>query len=330
MSDQPKMDITQLTRRFSRHALARPNYVYYLWRYVANIRRTGRALIARTGDDGVRAVARELRTEGIVTGAAGRFLTAQGQSALGAAGARVLERSTSEDVQAVVGGTAGDLERQKDFLVHLVSYPDGVPADDPLLQVALDKKLLTIVASYLGLWPCLYSIGAWLNYPTEAPPELSQLWHRDPEDLQLIKAFIYLVDVDDRCGPFTYIPRTHPFGVDAATSERLERKKRMADDRMTRFFAPERWRVCTGPANTMILADTVGYHRGGKPVVGRRVLITFTYTSGSPISSRDLWVREMPRWIGSGIQKSAVRPLVGAPQSSATHGSKKKKKRLES
>jgi hypothetical protein len=330
MSDQPKMDITQLTGRFSRHALARPNYVYYLWRYVANGHRTGRALIGRTGDAGVRAIARELRSEGIATGAADRFLTDESRRALGAAAARVLERSRSEEVEAVVRATAGELERQKDFLVHLVSYADGVEADDPLLQVALDRKLLAIVASYLGLWPCLHSIGAWLNYPTDAPPELSQLWHRDPEDLQLIKVFIYLVDVDEQCGPFTYIPRTHPFGVDAATSDKLERKKRMPDERMTRFFAPERWRVCTGPANTMILADTVGYHRGGKPLVGRRVLITFTYTSGSPISARDLWVRGMPHWITSGIQKSAVRPLLAAPQSSGKHGSKKKKKRFES
>jgi len=320
------VDITHLTRRFSRHALARPNLAYYVWRYVANAGRTGRMLIGRMSDSDVRAIARELNTEGIVVGLADRFLTAEGRRALGAAAARIVERSSSEEVEAVVRGTGGDADRQKEFLVHLVSYPDGMPADDALLKLALDTKLLEIVASHLGLWPCLHSVGAWLNYPTDAPPELSQLWHRDPEDLKLIKVFVYLIDVDARCGPFTYIPRTHPFGADAATSPKLERKKRMPDERMTRFFAPGRWRVCTGPANTMIIADTVGYHRGGKPVAGKRILITLTYTSGSPISRRDLWVQHMPGWISSGIQKAAVRPLLVGPQPARKNGEKKGKK----
>ena len=34
---------------------------------------------------------------------------------------------------------------------------------------------------------------------------------------------------------------------------------------MISVLSKDSWIACTGPANTMILADTVGFHRGGKP-----------------------------------------------------------------
>jgi hypothetical protein len=318
--------ITALTRRFSRHSLAKPNFAYFLWRFVGNGLRTCRAVTSSPSSGDVPVIARELSTDGIVVGSSDGFLTRQGQQALHEAAARVLAASRSEEVEAVVSGRSAEGERQKEFLVHLTSYRDGIRVDDPLLRVAVDQKLLEIVASYLGLWPSLHSVGAWLNYPTDAPPQTSQLWHRDPEDLRLVKAFIYLVDVDEQCGPFTYIPRTHPFGAEAARAQRLEKKKRITDAQLTRAFPPDSWRVCTGPANTMILADTLGYHRGGKPTFGRRILITFTYTSGVPITEGSLSIDRMPEWISSHIQRWAVKPLLGRPHSDAAQKQNKKKK----
>ena len=304
--------ITRWTKPLSRKALARPNFVYYLWKFVANGARTGRALASAASFPDVAPLARELSTEGIIVRPSSVFLTDEGQRALDVTTAAVLARSRSADVQQLAAGTADGGERQKEFLVHLVDYPRGIDPDDPILRVALDRKLLEIVAAYLGFWPSLYSIDAWLNYPTPRPPEISQLWHRDPEDLRLVKAFIYLADVNNECGPFTYVPRTHPFGAETLTAAKLERKKRFEDDRMSRVFPPEAWRVCTGPAHTMILADTLGYHRGGKPTIGQRILITFTYTSGTPITERPVYVGAMPSWTASGIQRWAARPIVGA------------------
>jgi hypothetical protein len=305
--------------------LSRPNFVYYLWRFAANGVRTIRALTTRHQYSETPAVGQELTEQGIVTGPCQRFLTEDGQRALREAATGILETSRSEGVEAVITGIA-HTQRKKEFLIHLVSYPTGVSPDDPLLKLSLDTKLLEIVSAYLGLWPSLHSIAAWLNYPTDAPAELSQLWHRDPEDLKLVKVFIYLVDVDESRGPFTYIPATHPFGVKTTTAQKLEKKKRLSNDAMSLVFPPESWRVCTGPANTMILADTVGYHRGGKPTVGRRILITFTYTSGAPITERSLWVCGTPTWASSAIQRAAVESLVNAPPSLPKKKAKKKTK----
>lgn len=111
------------------------------------------------------------------------------------------------------------------------------------------------------------------------PPRHLNSGHRDPEDLKIINVFTYLADVDELCGPFTYVPRTHPFG--AAVGKALK-KWWVSDDQMSRVFPSTLWRTCTGQAHTTILADTLDYHRGGKPTSGRRILIASTYTSGAP------------------------------------------------
>jgi hypothetical protein len=163
------------------------------------------------------------------------------------------------------------------------------------------------------MWPALHSIGAWLNYPTETPAASSQLWHHDPEDLKLVKVFIYLEDVGEENGPFTYVPKTHPFGRKVLEADKLEKKERLGNDQISGLFPPEDWRVCTGPALTMVLADTLGYHRGGKPSAGTRTLITFTYTSGTPLVQPSIWLRGTPDWISSDIQRVAVKQLGTAP-----------------
>jgi hypothetical protein len=302
------VDITSFTRRYSRRGLSKPNAAYYLWRFIGNGGRTLRAATAKPLHDDISAIAHRLAKDGIVMAPSEQFLSASGQRWLAAAAAEIVNTSKSTETEALISDVDGT-ERKKKFLVHLVSYPSGIPADDPLMGVALDPKLLEIVASYLGMWPSLYSIGAWLNFPTDAPAELSQVWHRDPEDLKLVKAFIYLSDVGDESGPFTYLPKTQPFGARNLKARNLDRKtRRVQDSQMT--FPPEAWKVCTGPANTMILADTVGYHRGGKPTVGRRTLVTLTFTSGTPIDDSGLWLREHPTWATLPIQRIATRWLI--------------------
>jgi hypothetical protein len=302
--------ITRLTRRFERRPLAKPNLVYFLWRFAANGMRAYRALATPVSYSDTPSIAQELTEQGIVVGPSDRFLGDEGRRALSRAVHKILDASRSDAVKAIVAGLAR-ANRKKDFRIDLISH--GISAESPLLKAALDQKLLEIVAAYLGLWPSLHSIGGWLNYPTTAPAPSSQLWHHDPEDLKIIKVFIYLADVNEENGPFTYIPGTHPFGANVAEAEKYGKQERLVDDQIGGVFSPHLWRVCTGPANTMILADTLGYHRGGKPSAGTRILVTFTYTSGTPLVEPSIWLKGTPDWISSDIQRWAVKQLGTAP-----------------
>jgi hypothetical protein len=62
----------------------------------------------------------------------------------------------------------------------------------------------------------------------------------------------------------------------------------------------------THPDTPQILADTIGFHRGGKPSAGTRLLVTFTYTSGTPFDDAPLGLTAPPAWISSPIQRYAI------------------------
>ena len=284
---------------YGRRALTAPN-LFYFWRWY--IRNAGRMLRARTARhicSGTARTAQAITKQGIVVGPSTQFLTEEGCEALAKAGELVLGISRGTEVGDKIARGVSDLD--KPYVVDLIPRDLEHDAESPLVRLALDKKLLEIVSLYLGLWPRLHALEAWLNFPTAGEPMKSQLWHRDPEDLRLVKVFIYLVDVDENCGPFCYIPETHPFSTGAAKVTR----RRITDEQMRVAFAPERWLTCTGPANTMILADTVGYHRGGRSTKGNRIVISLIYTSGTPFLKRVLYVSGRPTWFTHAIQRHA-------------------------
>ena len=198
----------------------------------------------------------------------------------------------------------GMSDHGKHYTVPLVGFDQEHSLNSPLVKLALDRKLLEVVSAYLGLWPQLHAISAWLNFPTKNAPQQAQLWHRDREDVRTIKVFIYLTDVNDNNGPFSYVPTTHRRGHASMGPKGQDRD--ITDGEMNKAFPADSWITCTGPAHTMIIADTVGYHRGGKPTEGDRILVTFTYTSGAPSKAPRSKLRGSPMWNMSEIQRYAL------------------------
>jgi Phytanoyl-CoA dioxygenase (PhyH) len=94
------------------------------------------------------------------------------------------------------------------------------------------------------------------------------------------KAFVYLDDVDEGNGPFTYVRGTH-------RSHLTRLRKQLAgngDQSPTSFFdadlgdLKEREVMITGKAGTLILADVRGFHRGSPQVDrSRSVLVNYMF-----------------------------------------------------
>jgi hypothetical protein len=122
--------------------------------------------------------------------------------------------------------------------------------------------------------------------PADADRKASQRWHRDFNDKHLLKAFLYLVDVDEGTGPFEYVPGSAPGGQYAdewpwrPLGENYppdgELEKRIPDDGIRTFTAPK---------GTMVFCNTSGFHRGGFATERPRVLATVTYSSPASLKS---------------------------------------------
>jgi len=114
----------------------------------------------------------------------------------------------------------------------------------------------------------------------------SQRWHRDYNDKHLLKAFLYLVDVDEDMGPFQYVPGSQPggpyadawawtpLGQNYPTEEELE--ERIPASAAHAFVAPKA---------TLIFCNTAGFHRGGFSTTDPRVVATATYSSPASLAS---------------------------------------------
>ncbi|RYD59429.1 MAG: hypothetical protein EOP56_00765 [Sphingobacteriales bacterium] len=157
--------------------------------------------------------------------------------------------------------------------------------DNPLLKVVLNNKLAGIVDSYLGLQSHFRYCDIWQTFVAEGAPVRSQNWHRDPEDLRLVKVFIYLSDVDETAGPFFYAKGSHTKGRNfkdpAWYKEEGRNANRSSDEDVEKIIAKKDWLTATGKEGTVILADTRGLHKGGFATHKERIMYNAMFVSPS-------------------------------------------------
>ena len=185
----------------------------------------------------------------------------------------------------------------KEYILRRYGNAAEIPWEDPFLQFGLSPLLLGIVNSYLGLLSKLIYVDVWNTIPVAEDRQLtgSQRWHRDPEDIRLVKVFLYFTDVDVYSGPMHYVPHSRegeryghlwpqnmPYGSLPPSEELAERIPR------------SEWQVCTYPAGTLLFVDTSGFHMGGRATHSRRVFATWTYVSHASRWARRFKVQGLP------------------------------------
>jgi len=254
-------------------------------RYLSN--RRARALYAENRpslDDTQRKVVQELHDTGYSLLSADQLFPAETWEAVQDEGA--------EFVQATEQGLEGDgdLRRRegKDFLVRKYDVGGVLGLDNPWLAACTSRKLLDIANEYLQLWSKLEYIDLWYSLPVgeSAERKASQIWHRDFDDSHLLKVFLYLSDVDERSGPFEYVPGSHPGGQLAGVHPCAPMGVgRISDKELAKYVEVGDIRTFTAPKGTLIFCNTSGLHRGGFAEANPRVLAAVTYCSPASLHS---------------------------------------------
>jgi hypothetical protein len=176
----------------------------------------------------------------------------------------------------------------KEFVVRLHSYDGDVGLDDPWFRFCASRRMLDLANAYIGLWSKLEYVDVWYSIPQEVSSErkASQRWHRDFNDRHLLKAFLYLVDVDEETGPFEYVAgsaRGGPYAGDWPWRPLSESYP--PQDELAQRIPPEAIKTFTAPKGTIIFCNTSGFHRGGFATARPRVLATVTYSSPASLAS---------------------------------------------
>jgi hypothetical protein len=151
----------------------------------------------------------------------------------------------------------------------------------PWLRIAAAAPLVDVVNGYRGQLTRLYEVDEWYTvpYPQASERIASQQWHRDPEDAHVVKVFVYFTDVDQEAGPFEYIRGSARGGRYDHLWPWADGHRYVAAEELEPAVSAEDRVAVTGPAGTMVVADTGGFHRGGFARTKRRVLSTSTYLS---------------------------------------------------
>lgn len=173
---------------------------------------------------------------------------------------------------------------KKSFLSELLPRNPVLNLHDPLVQLSLNDKLLNAVNAYVGVYAhfYLYTLNITLPVGRDTQAILSQRWHRDPEDKKFCKVFVYLTDVDEASGPFTYVkksnygnqwrylfPQKVPHGI---YPPRGEVEKVVSQSDIISY---------TGKAGTIIFCDTSGLHKGGYATEKERIMFTAGYITNA-------------------------------------------------
>jgi hypothetical protein len=166
-----------------------------------------------------------------------------------------------------------------------------IELDSPFIRFSLDRRILDVVNSYIGICSKLvhFELGMTNLMSPGAAPARSQRWHRDPGMKKLIKMFIYLTDVDEEAGPFSYVVKSHAGGRWGSLFPQKQFGRRgmyPPEGAVDEAVSKSDIRVCTGRAGTVIFCDTTGLHKGGYSISKPRIMSTSVYVAEGDVIKR--------------------------------------------
>ncbi|HEX3884040.1 MAG TPA: phytanoyl-CoA dioxygenase family protein [Stellaceae bacterium] len=234
------------------------------------------------------------------------------------------------ELQAYRGGLREIAEG--DTIMRKIALDPRVLAAVPSLRDVLQSPVWRGLIRYIGsrdAEPVVW-IQSILRHAVDGPPDPQTALHADTFH-PTVKAWLFLTDIDADSGPFTYVPGSHRL-----SPQRLEWEREMsvgaehspnADTRQGSFRMEEAGlatlglpppRVFAVPANTLVVADTYGFHARG-PSAGRSLRVeVWAYGRRSPFvpwSGFDPWTaaglarRSLAGWqLGDLLDRAGVKP----------------------
>jgi hypothetical protein len=156
---------------------------------------------------------------------------------------------------------------------HTLFIPEQfVVACPHVLDIANHPRIIAAVEGIFGCKPTIGCITAWWSIPTaDGKPREAENFHRDVDDVNFLKLFVYLSDVAEENGPHEFIRGSHAL-------PQLHKIRRYTDAEVLDTFGADRLTRFTGKAGTVFLENTYGLHRGQPVREGRRLVLQIIYS----------------------------------------------------
>ena len=191
----------------------------------------------------------------------------------------------------------------------LASSAEDLTAFPDLFRAGLDLALLDAASAYFG-GAAAYDGPLLFITPPDGAEGGTRMWHRDEEDVSVLKVALYLGEVGPAGGPLEVAPVLPPVARGVAGYPAYR------DAEMSRILATAgaaRPVAMPGPAGTLAFAETgLLYHRGVPPADGARRAVYFSYFA---MPSPWPWACRRPR-----LARAAIGTHVGGHDAPAAGG----------
>lgn len=148
-----------------------------------------------------------------------------------------------------------------------ISLRDPLLRIPELLDIAFHESILKVAANFLGCIPPLYRVTVVRDFPHNRPLHSSN-FHKDNDESDSLQIFIYLVDIDDFCGPLVYVPGSNRYDV-RSCRPRLSRDLgidsndgRLSDEEVERAYPRNTWVALRTARGSIAAIHGNGIHKG--------------------------------------------------------------------
>ena len=152
--------------------------------------------------------------------------------------------------------------------------------DGNFMNLYLSDTLVNMASYFYGETPKLRNIFTYIHPQSPATQEFaSQIWHRDPEDFKIFKAFIYLGDVKKETGAMSYIKHSQFGGLNQNIYDNIIGTNYGRGWNFLYEPSKEDVDIMEGKAGDIFFVNTHGLHKGGFVKQGIRCLVVGCYLS---------------------------------------------------
>ena len=144
---------------------------------------------------------------------------------------------------------------------------------DYVLNIAADKRLIDIATTYYKCLPALGTCNLRRSSAAFTKSGGTNSFHRDfNSPVKFIKFFVYLNNVGIENGPFTYVE-----GSNKKMPVFWKNQHRWQDAQIIELYGKDSIVPLTASYGDLLMATTIGFHKGGPITKGTRDMLTLNY-----------------------------------------------------
>jgi hypothetical protein len=159
------------------------------------------------------------------------------------------------------------------------NFTDSIKLKDPLINLpelidcSLNKRIISMCSNYFDCIPYLTFLKCVKTYKNKIKEHDTQHFHIDENSVKLLKVFIYLNDVNSKQdGPFYYVQKSFK-----NINKKWGQNARWNESYLKKIYGKKNFIPILAKRGDVIIANTVAFHRGIKPMKKDRNIAILNY-----------------------------------------------------